>query len=370
MNIRALLLAAAAAAPFTAIGIDVLTPATFEHTMMVGETVTIQKSLFVDNEAPTTADLDVVFLMDETGSMGSVISDAKAAAADILSGLSGFGNVQFAVAGYQDSGDYSTPNPNGNDYFDWKTTPGALTSNTTTVQTAINSYGAFFGGDTPEAQIPSLWKVANETNWRTNSTRAVVWFGDAPGHNPGPDASPASPSGDSVSLADAVAALQANNVTVHGLSYPAGGGLDDTGQATTITNATGGTLRDGLGTPAGVTSDILAAVGATFDEYEEVTLDLSEVPVGLSAVLNPTEYEGDFDRSIERTFDFDLTFEGLAPGEYEFTIYGLVDGGRVALETDRIIVTAIPEPSTVIAIVSLLLIAGVTGRSVLSRRRK
>ena len=90
-------------------------------------------------------------------------------------------------------------------------------------------------------------------------------------------------------------------------------------------------------------------------EWAELALDLSEVPAGVTVTSDPADYSGAFDRSVERTFDFEVTFRGDAPGVYSFPIYALLDGRRVAQEDDRITVTGdtpVPEPGTV-ALLSL-----------------
>ncbi|MEL4895342.1 PEP-CTERM sorting domain-containing protein [Crocosphaera sp. Alani8] len=94
---------------------------------------------------------------------------------------------------------------------------------------------------------------------------------------------------------------------------------------------------------------------------------MSEVPDGLELISSPISYTGDFDRSVERTFEFDLTFNALERGDYEFPVYALVDGGIVATELDIITVDeggnrprTVPEPSSMIALMGLASIAGIS----------
>jgi hypothetical protein len=62
------------------------------------------------------------------------------------------------------------------------------------------------------------------------------------------------------------------------------------------------------------------------------------VPASLTVTVDPPSYtgEGPYDRSIDRTFTFDVTFTALSPGSYSFSIPVLVDGGTMATELDNI----------------------------------
>ena len=81
--------------------------------------------------------------------------------------------------------------------------------------------------------------------------------------------------------------------------------------------------------------------------------------------------EGDYDRSEERTFTFDVTFTntGLAPGDSTtFDTYALLDGGIVATEVDtftNVGTSVVPLPAS-----AWFLLAGFGGLFAAGRRKK
>jgi hypothetical protein len=292
---------------------DSISPETFSATLAVGESVTITKTVTVSAGTPTSSKVDVFFLMDETGSMGGPISTVKSAAASILASTLGLGDVAFAVGGYRDQGDS----------FAYRLLTD-VTTDSAAAQTGINTWSASGGGDTPEANLYALEQAATTTAWRSGSERILIWFGDAPGHDPRLGSTEAS----------ATSALTTAGIAVQAVST--GGNLDSTGQATRISTATGGAYFASVDT-ASLVATITSAITTAVTSYTSVGLDLTGVPAGVAVTTSPTQV-GSFDRSIERSFDFEVTFTGVAEGSYDFEIYGTVDRGRVATEKDSITV--------------------------------
>jgi Big-like domain-containing protein len=212
---------------------------------------------------------DLVLLADTTGSMGPAIANVKAGAATIM------GNVrasdpdsQFGAASYKDFNCDAKP----------YSLDQAVTADTTAVQNGINTWSAGGGCDTPESQLNALFQLATDpaTGFRSGSTRNIAWFGDSSGHDPS----------NGHTLADAIAALQAAHIRV--IAVPVntglGNGLDSTGQATAIANATGGVVIPAA-SPDAVTDAILAGL---MNQPVTVTTALGACSPGLSVTLTPT----------------------------------------------------------------------------------
>ncbi|MGA1790100.1 MAG: PEP-CTERM sorting domain-containing protein [bacterium] len=249
-----------------------------------------------------------------------------------MSSTAGLGDVAFAVGEYKDFTDSYAYRLNQD-----------ITSSQALAQTGINAWAATGGGDYAEAELFALDQLSNNTSWRAGSTRILVWFGDAPGHDP---------SG-GVTEASATAALQSKSIVVEAIDV---GTLDAYGQATRIAAATGGAYYPGIDTNS-IVDTIQAAITSVFTTYSTVGLDLSEVPVGVTVTAAPGSYSGSYDRSVARTFNFNVTFTGDAAGTYDFNLYGTVDGGRVATEADHINV-GVPEPSMLLLSIAMMGIFG------------
>ena len=317
----------------TAAMADTIDPASYTDTLAVGESVTIHKTVTI-GESTSSAVLDVMFIFDTTGSMGSYISAAKSKAADILTSLSGYGDLASGTGYYADP------------HFDGVHTD--LTVNDATTIAGINDFYACYGdcgGDYPELGYAAITDAANNASWRPGSNRFIIALGDAAFKTPPTEA-------------ETIAALGAADVTFLGVSFTSG----FTGSAQPLADATGGDVYDASASGDSIAAAILAGVSASFEDYSAVTVgDLGGGMPGVDVAVVCTSADigscsgdtatGMYDRSVERTFGFDVTFTGLAEGDYSFPTHALVDGGIVASEADRFTVgkggpSSVPEPGT------------------------
>ena len=216
--------ALALAATATAAGVVGVSPAEVSYDARPGDDIAVTTTVTTPELPPTP---DVVLVVDRTGSMGGAIDNVKANMADVIAEVrASQPDARFAVAQYCDFGD---PDPAFDVVQD-------LTGDDAAVIAAVDSITLCSGGDWPEAQLNALWEIGNGAiAFRPDSSRIVAWFGDAPGHDP---------SGGH-SEADATASLEQVGAKVVAVSV-GDDRLDDSGKATRITTATGGSLLTGV----------------------------------------------------------------------------------------------------------------------------
>jgi len=216
-----------------------LSPTSVERTVRPGDAVDISKTVNTPTIPPRP---DICFLADTTGSMTGAIANVRANATTIMAQVAAVQpDAQFCAGEYKDTGSVFVFRLNQN-----------ITSNTADVQTGINQWSAGGGGDFPEADLYGLSQLTATAGFRSGSSRIIVWFGDAPGHDPSNGAT----------LGSTLTALTGASVRVLAVCVGScASGLDNLGQATAIAGATGGNLLEAA-TPEQVTAAILAGLNS------------------------------------------------------------------------------------------------------------
>lgn len=317
---------------------DSINPTSFAYDLAVGESVTIVKTVTI-TEAPTSALIDVMFLIDTTGSMGGAIAGAKLAAADILAGLSGFGDLASGV------GVFGGGIPSLSTAVPGSPINSDLTTSTATTAAAIAAVTLGTpdnGGDFPERGQDAVKIQADSASWRPGSKRFIIALGDSSWNN------------DTVTDAAAIAALlggagPGDDIELIGLRFSSYSGADSNSDDINFVESVedlGGTVYATGTDPADITAAILAGIVGSFEEYTTVSvgdLGLSGPEIDVSVVCTGADTgscsgdaaTGTYDRGVERTFTFDVTFTRDAAGDSAFDLFALVDGSSVATEADR-----------------------------------
>jgi hypothetical protein len=283
------------------------------------ETVTVTLPPFA---GPPKA--DVYLLADTTGSMGEVLAAVAAGSTAIVTDplLSAF-DVAWGVGNYRDF-----PIPAPNSYaFQHQLSPTTSAANATL---AISTWTANEGSDGSEGQLFALEQIATDPaiGWRPDSKRILVWFGDAPGHDP--ICAAISGLGVDVTEGTATAALAAAKITVVAVSTTTGffSGLDDdptsdavdyagscpvggsAGQASRIVAgaAPGGSHTTGIdaGTIVATLSGLIATAVATINSLTLVPAgDIS----GFVTSIVPASH-GPLLGDVQNVVRFDVTWTG------------------------------------------------------------
>jgi len=165
-----------------------------EYTLKEGSIVILVPKL-EDSNKPDV-ELDLVFVVDCTGSMGSYIKTAQENIQMIVQEIiaSESANVRFAIIMYRD---YP---PQDSSYI---TQIKEFTENIDEMKNYVNAMGASGGGDSPEAMATGLAKSLS-LGYRSSATKVCVLIADAPPHGLEISASDGFPDGDPANDVDLI----------------------------------------------------------------------------------------------------------------------------------------------------------------------
>ena len=122
-----------------------------------------------------TKAMDVLFMIDATGSMANTIQAAHDKAEDLafeLHILNRKALFKFACICYRDPVDAPS---DIHQVFDFD-------EEIENLATFLEDVKASGGGDGPEDYVGALNEAFNSLSWRDNSKRAIIWIADAPAH--------------------------------------------------------------------------------------------------------------------------------------------------------------------------------------------
>ena len=295
---------------------------------------------------------DVYFLADTTSSMTPFLTAVKTGANNILSALAGMGiDMVFGVGNYKD---FNAVDPF---CFQHQVSP---TNVAATVTAAINTWAATGGSDIPEGQLFALNSLAvppgGTIGWRPGSKRIIVWFGDAPGHDPICTAVSGAPP---ITEASATAKLVAEGITVLAISTANPGLNDDpkaaafdyvakcgapgglAGQANRIASATGGTAVNVLNA-GNIVNTIISLVGGAVGSINNVKLVPSASIAPFVTSITPAAGYGPLAGDKEHVLKFEVRFTGIPckpePQVVSGTLDVVADGKVVASKKVQITV--------------------------------
>ena len=141
-------------------------------TLLRGQAQAVQVQLGAQAQAQRPR-LDLVFLIDATGSMGDEIAKLKSsmrAVAQQISQLPGQPDICYGLVAYRDRGDA------------FLTRSHDFTDDLGAFQQVLARVQAGGGGDTPEALNEALHETVHSLAWRSDAARMVVLVADAPPH--------------------------------------------------------------------------------------------------------------------------------------------------------------------------------------------
>jgi hypothetical protein len=314
------------------------------------ETITVHVPI---SGAPPKA--DVYLLADTTGSMAPIIGAVQAGITTVVNdpSFAGF-DVAWGAGNYKDF-----PIPASSPYafqHQLAPTPGA-----TNVQLAVDAWLAADGSDIPEGQLFALHQIATDPaiGWRTGSKRILVWFGDAPGHDPicaaisglAADITETTATTDLVNANITVVAISTDTGTAGALDGdPTAGSADygvctvggSPGQATRITTATpGGSHTTGVNA-ATMIATLVSLISSAVQTIGHLALQPTGAITPFVTSISPSGYDS-LAGDVEHTLPFDVTWTGVRECADEDEVFT----GSLDVVADGVVVASKPVTITV-----------------------
>jgi hypothetical protein len=282
---------------------------------------------------------DVYLLADTTGSMGPILDAVKTGIAGVVAApaFAGF-DVAWGAGDYKD---FPVPEEVGYAFrHQLSPTPGAAD-----VASAVATWTAYGGNDTPEGQLYALQQVATDPaiGWRPDSRRIVVWFGDAPGHDPVCAAMSGVPD---ITEPTATEALGASHITVVAISTDTGvpGALDGdptlgstnygvcgvvggtAGQATRIAEATPGGSHTAGVDAASIVATLVDLVAEAVGAIGNLSLRPGGDAAAFVGAISPAGGFGPLPGDEAHTLPFEVSWAGAAEcGDEDRLVTGSLD---------------------------------------------
>ncbi|MDT3395132.1 RICIN domain-containing protein [Streptomyces sp. B1866] len=295
--------------------------------------------------------IDVYFLTDSTGSMGPVIESVKAGASEILSRLVqeavGVGaDIRFGVGNYRDIVEPTDR---------WFAHQVSLTSDTLAVQSGMNAWDVGGGGDTAEGQFYALDQLAQPPSgsigWRENAKRIIVWFGDAPGHDPIRSGVTGLPYDiTEVSVAQKlqneqifVLVISTNGVGLNSDPGPLSHIGGNPGQGERMASATLGTYAEGI-RPDEIVAKIIELGTAEVAQLSNIRL-VPDTKIAPFVRVHPPGGLGPFSSGTANTVDFTLEFPQLTNATSSVptaTTMPITTNGAIHVQIDGVTTGTIP----------------------------
>jgi len=304
--------------PFPINADAIVTPERIEATLLPETCIT--EIIQVTTGATPPPQLDVIFVIDATSSMNTVIGEVTSEVDNITNNIRRLiPDTSFALGTFAD---YPITS-NSRDY-PWRLDQD-FTTDVVMLQQALQNIALTHGGDGPESYLRALYET-QFLNWRAGSRRIVILFGDAPSHDPDPGRDGRLGTADDLTRNDVITQLADTTISVLAIySNPSHQEFYDA-----VANGTGGRALN-LGNTTELPRIVQELVAGVVTDIGALTLAVQPA-IAPWMEWTPSRYT---DVSNETQYDFALTIcvpPGTTIGEYTLNVDVTADGaspGRV-----------------------------------------